>query len=79
MSGPAADNPVQQSRPVQRRKVVGIARSITPSRWCTNMTDQVDSDDEDEGSEADATPAPRKAATKRRRLDRSVPSTCELS
>lgn len=40
----------------------------------TNIVRQIESDDEEEASESDATPAPRKVV-KRRRLERSLPST----
>jgi chromodomain-helicase-DNA-binding protein 1 len=55
-------------------ELYGLRRSSRPSQ----RRKVVDSEDEEEGSESDVTPAPRKAANKRRRLERSLPSMSDL-
>ncbi|KAK4044532.1 P-loop containing nucleoside triphosphate hydrolase protein [Parachaetomium inaequale] len=52
-------------------ELYGLRRSSRPSQ----RRKVVDSEDEDEGSDSDVTPAPRKAMNKRRRLERSLPAS----
>lgn len=68
----AANHPMRQSRPTQRRKIVSFADALLVGEAMLTFLVQVDSDDEEEPSESDETPAPRKTA-KRRRLERSLP------
>ncbi|KAH6845232.1 P-loop containing nucleoside triphosphate hydrolase protein [Chaetomium sp. MPI-CAGE-AT-0009] len=52
-------------------ELYGLRRSSRPSQ----RRKVVDSEDEEEASDSDITPAPRKAANKRRRLERSLPAS----
>ncbi|KAK4154619.1 P-loop containing nucleoside triphosphate hydrolase protein [Chaetomidium leptoderma] len=64
-SGHAIEDDYMRDNP----ELYGLRRSSRP----TQRRAVVDSDDEEEASGSDATPAPRKATAKRRRLERSLP------
>jgi len=75
-SGPAvakrkAAHTIEDDYMRENPELYGLRRSSRP----VLRRKVVDSDDEGEGSESDATPAPRKTVTKRRRLDRSLPAS----